>query len=364
MNTITESNLINNHMKQCKKCLEVKHISEFFRAKRNSDGYRHDCKECCKKYRNKDKKHITCKICNESKLEYFYYKNEDGEITNNICKQCFLDKFGRKQCSVCHEIMKLEKFHNSKYGRCMGEKSHRCMECNSKYNKYRRGMPKIEVSEKRCIHCNTVKPIEHFHKSSCHSDGHRSICKKCRSTKDRLYRNKREWEFVEYKSNDGCQICGDKRGWILSYHHIKPEEKSFELDIKHFFRDREAFEKEKLKTVCLCHNCHQYTHFWYNRLFVWKKLWINRRGLTQYTFVQYKGSEKCKICGEKRGEVLTYHHTDPTRKESKMSNNFYNLDRFEEEKKKCVCLCANCHHELHFCMHRLFEKKKYFLLLF
>lgn len=61
---------------------------------------------------------------------------------------------------------------------------------------------------------------------------------------------------------------------------------------------------------------------------------------------------KCAKCGyDKCGAALVFHHVDPTEKDetiARMLSNNYKLDIIWEEIKKCIVLCANCHHEFHF----------------
>lgn len=64
--------------------------------------------------------------------------------------------------------------------------------------------------------------------------------------------------------------------------------------------------------------------------------------------IDYKGG-KCVICNyNKYIEVMQFHHLDPTKKESSLSQN--HLRTFEKVKKeldKCILVCANCHAEIH-----------------
>ena len=56
----------------------------------------------------------------------------------------------------------------------------------------------------------------------------------------------------------------------------------------------------------------------------------------------------CAKCGETRGYVLQYHHIDPkTKLISIGANCARDAKLIENEIKKCVCLCANCHKEFH-----------------
>lgn len=72
---------------------------------------------------------------------------------------------------------------------------------------------------------------------------------------------------------------------------------------------------------------------------------------------ELKSQLKCAKCGDSRGYVLDFHHIDPEIKDksiSRLISSNASLKRIEEEMKKCVCLCANCHREFHF-----LEKKQH-----
>lgn len=59
----------------------------------------------------------------------------------------------------------------------------------------------------------------------------------------------------------------------------------------------------------------------------------------------------CAKCGDKRGYVLDYHHTDPSVKEAtiaRITSNNNHMDTIQQEIDKCVVLCSNCHREYHF----------------
>lgn len=56
----------------------------------------------------------------------------------------------------------------------------------------------------------------------------------------------------------------------------------------------------------------------------------------------------CAKCGETRGYVLQYHHIDPKTKSISIGASCArDANLIENEIKKCVCLCANCHKEFH-----------------
>ena len=66
---------------------------------------------------------------------------------------------------------------------------------------------------------------------------------------------------------------------------------------------------------------------------------------------------KCSICGYKRNSAaLTFHHNDPSIKEFKLdvrSLSNRTFSKIENELKKCVLICHNCHAELHHPQHNL-----------
>jgi DNA-binding CsgD family transcriptional regulator len=64
--------------------------------------------------------------------------------------------------------------------------------------------------------------------------------------------------------------------------------------------------------------------------------------------VEYKGG-KCIVCGyNKYIGALDFHHLDPSKKEFSIGKlRTYSLDKLKSELDKCVCVCRNCHAEIH-----------------
>lgn len=60
------------------------------------------------------------------------------------------------------------------------------------------------------------------------------------------------------------------------------------------------------------------------------------------------GSE-CGICGyNKCNEALEFHHLIPEKKDFSISSfKFENISKIIYELKKCICVCGNCHREIH-----------------
>lgn len=64
---------------------------------------------------------------------------------------------------------------------------------------------------------------------------------------------------------------------------------------------------------------------------------------------QYKGG-KCQICGYSRYiGALEFHHLNPNEKDFGISARGYtrNLNSVKAELDKCICVCSNCHREIH-----------------
>lgn len=56
----------------------------------------------------------------------------------------------------------------------------------------------------------------------------------------------------------------------------------------------------------------------------------------------------CKECGETRFYTLDFHHLHESEKEFDIGKMKYcRWCEIEKELKKCICLCANCHREIH-----------------
>lgn len=65
--------------------------------------------------------------------------------------------------------------------------------------------------------------------------------------------------------------------------------------------------------------------------------------------VEYKGGH-CIICGYNRCmSALEFHHLDQNKKDFSISVNGYTMswEKIKNELDKCVCVCANCHREIH-----------------
>lgn len=74
-------------------------------------------------------------------------------------------------------------------------------------------------------------------------------------------RRKKLREMARTSKGGKCQICGyDKCQRALSFHHVDPKKKEFELSAKGLTRSWEKIQNEIKKCVLVCANCHMEIH--------------------------------------------------------------------------------------------------------
>ena len=137
---------------------------------------------------------------------------------------------------------------------------------------------------KICTKCGVLKDETEFSKNSRNKSGLCSACKECQRTYGRVYRAKnshkvkeyreknkdklieyRKRTFIEYQEflnsvKTQCVKCGESRPWVIQFHHINPNDKTFEVSQKH---GKKSVMNEIKKCVCLCSNCHDEFHWFY-----------------------------------------------------------------------------------------------------
>lgn len=65
----------------------------------------------------------------------------------------------------------------------------------------------------------------------------------------------------------------------------------------------------------------------------------------------FRKNLKCEKCSENRYWVLEWHHLDPNQKEFTVGNmvySGYSIETIKKEIDKCICVCANCHKDIHY----------------
>jgi hypothetical protein len=131
---------------------------------------------------------------------------------------------------------------------------------------------------KKCGKCGIEKENTEFFFKNKEKNTLHSICKECKRTLDResysqnkndrkskirknaLKTNKEVKQFLlDYKKSCECSICGDKRWYVLDFHHIKDKRERISTLVK---RGSMRLLKEELeKCIPLCANCHREVHY-------------------------------------------------------------------------------------------------------
>lgn len=112
---------------------------------------------------------------------------------------------------------------------------------------------------KICTKCKRELPLDKFPLDKKYKDGHSWHCKECRSAyyKTNYICGKRTVD--SYKTH--CAKCHCADTYVLTFHHINPKNKSFDISIAR--RGNNAVREEIKKCICLCYNCHHTYHYFY-----------------------------------------------------------------------------------------------------
>lgn len=63
---------------------------------------------------------------------------------------------------------------------------------------------------------------------------------------------------------------------------------------------------------------------------------------------EVKETVGCSFCNEKRGICLDFHHKNKEEKSFSIASHLnYSIPILQEEMKKCIVVCANCHRVIH-----------------
>lgn len=140
-----------------------------------------------------------------------------------------------------------------------------------------------------CNRCGADKPLEDFYKDPKRKSGVYTICKSCIIEKQLEYyfnhidsvKEYHKRHYQEYKNRQRkadadyyeriyslktpCVKCGEKRLFVIDFHHVEPSEKSFNIYRKSAKTNFSIIEDEAKKCVCLCRNCHGEFHYLYGQ---------------------------------------------------------------------------------------------------
>jgi hypothetical protein len=125
---------------------------------------------------------------------------------------------------------------------------------------------------KTCPNCSKNKSINEFYKGA-------GKCKPCQHAYNKIHNEKNKDKYRKYqrKSNKtcydrgqtfinkhralcGCKKCGEKRYWVIDYHHVDPSTKDNPIP---YYKSctLETLKTELKKCIPLCRNCHTDFHY-------------------------------------------------------------------------------------------------------
>ena len=116
------------------------------------------------------------------------------------------------------------------------------------------------MNTKICTKCKKELPLTSFYSRG--NGKYRSECKECHRSYVKTQYHKRKDEINNLKKQCVCQKCGEKRFYLLDFHHVNPEIKDDTIAKMASNRNRmEDIQKEIDKCVILCSNCHREFHY-------------------------------------------------------------------------------------------------------
>ena len=113
---------------------------------------------------------------------------------------------------------------------------------------------------------------------------------------------KRKLELIQSRGGK-CEMCGYNRNIAaLDFHHINPDEKEFQLDIRHISNTTlDKLQKEVNKCKILCANCHREIHN-PNLSFDKVGILIEEKAQNKESFNNQSG-QVCPVCGKRFPKV-------------------------------------------------------------
>lgn len=134
------------------------------------------------------------------------------------------------------------------------------------------------METKVCTKCKRELPFDDFRWKNKSQNLKHSQCKECQKAQEKQhYQNSKERQqsvkstavfqkernimLVEQVKGCGCKKCGEKRSYVLDFHHINAEDKI--NVIAHMIKSsgEKTLIEELAKCDVLCANCHREFHF-------------------------------------------------------------------------------------------------------
>ena len=115
----------------------------------------------------------------------------------------------------------------------------------------------MEEKKKICTQCGKELPISQYYKNG---NRRQSCCVDCYKANIKRAYDEKVTAVSNYKQEKGCRKCGEKRPYLLDFHHRNPKEKDFVISNKARC-GLETMIEEINKCDVLCANCHREWHY-------------------------------------------------------------------------------------------------------
>lgn len=120
------------------------------------------------------------------------------------------------------------------------------------------------MDTKICSKCGKDLPLTDYYSRG--KGKLRAECKTCHKNYVKSKYNERKEAVNEIKGVEGCVKCGEKRSYVLDFHHKDPSKKDANISrITSNNNKMESIYSEIEKCVVLCSNCHREFHYLENK---------------------------------------------------------------------------------------------------
>jgi hypothetical protein len=164
--------------------------------------------------------------------------------------------------------------------------------------------------------------------------------------KERQKLNRERNKIFAWSKKIACNNCDLTDKACLDFHHLNDKSST----IANLIRNGSiaSIEKEIVKCLVLCANCHKKEHLtemvdgtnWngFNPARIEKRQW----------FIETMKTAYCSECNENDSRCLEFHHIGEKRFEvAYLLTSGHSIEFLKEEIDRCQILCSNCHRKKH-----------------
>jgi len=203
---------------------------------------------------------------------------------------------------------------------------------------------------KLCPKCQLNKDDKDFYVRPDRDGQLSGYCKVCTNIQStiRVTKSRQDLKIGAIELMGGkCSLCNfDKSIWALAFHHLESKD-----NIIPNIKNKIDLEKELLKCILVCFNCHMEIHEGLHPSILLYSPKLTGQTLTRRKhkndYVQYKGGQCLDCFYSKCNRALNFHHEHDKDFAIGSKSQLPKLIKVRDELDKCILLCANCHQMRH-----------------